>query len=197
MYIPCLVFCGCTLCSCARVYVRDCTHKSNVQCLYKFPPCASGPLLAEGISAEEPRRSLNPGSGGGDGSLWDLEGDCGLEGRRGICVMSSPRKAEVFLHLGQSARPRLSAALDGLSGDIGRLCGCILLKPGVCSCGQEQACTPSTETCKGIHKCIHTHTHTQWSEGGYLCGVFRDCSYLPSWGLIILSLCTVSSSKYH
>lgn len=28
--------------------VRDCTHKSNVQCLYKFPPCTSDPLLEVG-----------------------------------------------------------------------------------------------------------------------------------------------------
>ena len=39
--------------------------------------------------------------------------------------------------------PVLSAALDGLSGDIGGLCGCILHKPGVCSRRQAQAPPPN------------------------------------------------------
>lgn len=39
---------------------------------------------------------------------------------------------------------RLSAFLEGLSGDMSRLCGCISLEPGVCSFRHEQADSPST-----------------------------------------------------
>lgn len=109
---------------CKRVRVRDSSYKSDVQCLYKFPRCPSDSPLQGCISSR-------CGYGGDDSSSWVLEGDqTGRKqsGRIGICVMSLPRKPEVFLQLGQSTHPWLSAALDGLSGDIGRLCGCISLR---------------------------------------------------------------------
>lgn len=115
-------------------------------------------------------------------------------GRIGICVMSLPRKTEVFLQLGQSTHPWLSAALDGLSGDIGRLCGCISLKPGVCSCRQERADIPPHPALHRVQKntYIWKNTHSiheeVWACFAWLCGLFRDCSYLSSWGLIVLSL---------
>lgn len=56
-----------------------------MQCLYKFPPCTSGPLFWEGgggwgggYQESNTGGDLILGPFGETGSLWDLEGDCGL-----------------------------------------------------------------------------------------------------------------------
>lgn len=116
--------------------------------------------------------------------------------------MSLPMKAEVFMHFGQSASPQLSATLDGLSRDIGRLCGCILLNPGMCSSRQEQAETPLYgNKSREIHTCKKTNSI---HSGDWVC--YTTLIVWCLWGLLLslflgsdntlsVSFCTLSYSK--
>lgn len=101
--------------------------------------------------------------------------------------MSLPMKTEVFMHFGQSATPRLSATLDGLSRDIGRLCGCILLNPGIFSSRQEQTET-SLYGNKFPEKYIDVKRHTLFTVDSDCVGSSGNCSYRASWALIILCI---------
>lgn len=91
------------------------------------------------VSSLQQVRSVEGVGGGSPGgylilSLVGATVPCGIwreqPGRKAMCVMSSPRKAEVFLRWGAvSVSLTISSSA---SRDIGRLCGCILLEPGVC-----------------------------------------------------------------
>lgn len=133
------------------------------------------------------------------GTWKEIVGRRGRSEGGGICVMSSPRKAAVFQQSGQSTRPRLSAALDGLSRDIVGLCGCISHEPGVCSCRQEQ---PDSLLHRDVRE-IHERRRTQFIVVCPFSSWVSQCAqglrlslFLGSDNTLSLALCTVRYSNY-